>query len=32
MSMILRVPDLKPAAKSMPLGFPDKDKQGSLEG
>lgn len=31
-SIILRVPDLKPAAKSMPLGLPDKHKQGSLEG
>lgn len=31
-SIILNVPDLKPAAKSIPLGLPDKQRQGSLDG
>lgn len=32
MSMILNVPDLKPAAKYIPFGLPDKHKHGSLAG
>jgi len=27
--MIRKVPDLKPAAKYIPLGFPERHKQGS---
>lgn len=30
--MIRKVPDLKPAAKYIPLGFPERHKQGSFAG
>jgi hypothetical protein len=30
--MILKVPDLNPAAKNIPLGFPEMQKQGSFGG
>ena len=32
MSMIRRVPDLKPAAKNMPLGLAEIHRQGSFYG